>query len=85
MGDGDTYSFSDVVNAKTYDKCGITLIKLECIGLVPKLLGNRLRNLHLAHKGTKTLLSGRGKLTDKVINSMQNYFGLAIRQSKQNL
>ena len=85
VGDGDTSSFSEVVNAKPYDKFGITPIKLECIGHVQKRLGNRLRNLRLAHKGTKTPLSGRGKLTDKVINSMQNYFGLAIRQNKQNL
>ena len=72
VGDGDTFYFSEVVNAKPYDKFGITLINLECIGLVPKLLGNRLRHLHLAHKGTKTLLSGRGTLTDKVLHSMQN-------------
>ena len=30
-------------------------------------------------------LSGKGKLTEKVINSMQNYYGLAIRENKNDL
>ena len=34
---------------------------------------------------TKTTLSGKAKLTDKVITSLQNYFGQAIRQNKGEL
>ena len=51
------------MNAKPYEKVGITPIKLECIDHIQKRLGNRLRNLCLAHKGTKTPLPGRGKLS----------------------
>lgn len=59
-------------------------IKLECVGHVQKRLGTRLRNMVKSHKGTKNPISGRGKLTENVINSMQNYYGLAIRSNSDN-
>ena len=37
------------------------------------------------YKGTTTLLSGKGKHTEKVINSLQNFYGIAIRQNSGNL
>ena len=43
VGDGDPPSLIEVVNAKPYDKVCITTIGLECIGYIPKLLGNRLQ------------------------------------------
>jgi len=49
-----------------------------------KRLGTRLRNLLKQYKGTQKPLSGKGKLTEKVINSMQNYYGLAISQNSNN-
>ena len=30
-------------------------------------------------------ISGIGRLTDKVINTMQNYYGMAIRQNSNDL
>ena len=75
LGDGDTSSFNDVKNADPYRDYGVSPIKLECVGHVQKRLGTRLRNLVKALKGTKTSLSGKGKLTEKCINSMQNYYG----------
>ena len=30
-------------------------------------------------------ISGRGRLTDKVINTMQNYYGMAIHQNTNDL
>ena len=30
-------------------------------------------------------ISGRGRLTDKVINTMQNYYGMAICQNSNDL
>ena len=85
LGDGDASSFNDVKNADPYKAHDIVPIKLECVGHVQKRLGTRLRNLVKAHKGTKTPLSGRGKLTEKCINSMQNFYGLAIRSNVDNL
>ena len=33
----------------------------------------------------QTLLPGKGKLTEKVTNSLQNFYGIAIRQNSGNL
>ena len=85
IGDGDTSSFKEVVDAKPYIEFGIIPNKLECIGHIQKRLGNRLRLLRKQCKNTSTSLSGRGKLTDKMINSLQNNFGLAIRQNQGEL
>ena len=85
IGDGDTSSFKKVVDAKPYVEFGIIPNKLECIGHIQKRLGNRLRLLRKQYKNTSTPLSGRGRLTDKIINSLQNYFGLAIRQNQGEL
>ena len=64
--------------------------KQECVGHVQKRLGTRLRTIvkeyrreeKVMTKGkmvTKIIkLSGKGKLTDTMINSMQNYYGMAI-------
>ena len=50
-----------------------------------KRLGTRLRNKVTEYKGTKSPISGKGKLTEKIINSMQNFYGLAIRQNCESL
>ena len=85
LGDGDTSSFKEVVVANPYTHLGVTPVKLECIGHVQKRLGTRLRNKVKEYKGTSTPLSGRGKLTERTIESMQNFYGIAIRQNKGDL
>ena len=79
LGDGDTSSFNDVIVADPYKEYGIMPVKLECVGHVQKRLGKRLRNLVKAQKGTKKPISGRGKLTENCINSMQNFYGLQMQ------
>ena len=81
LGDGDTSSFNDVIKSNPYKKQDVLPIKLECIGHVQKRLGTWLRNLVKSYKGTKTPVSGKGKLTNKCIDSMQNYYGIAIRSN----
>lgn len=85
LGDGDTSSFKEVVTHDPYKQYHVQPVKLECVGHVQKRLGTRLRNVVKAHKGTKKPISGRGKLTENVINSMQNYYGMAIRNNCSNL
>ena len=85
IGDGDTSSFKEVSTANPYTDYGINPCKLECIGHVQKRLGTHLHDLRKAHKNSSTPLSGRGKLTDKVINSLQNFYGIAIRENQGNL
>ena len=55
--------------------------KLECVGHVQKRVGTRLRNLKKIVKN----LGGRGKLTNKTIDRLQNYYGIAVRSNSGNL
>ena len=66
IGDGDTSSYSEVVKSKPYEQYGVSPVKLECVGHVQKRLGTRLRELRKSYRGTKTPLTGKGKLTDKI-------------------
>ena len=84
LGDGDSASFKKVLESKPYDT---TIEKLECVGHVQKRVGSRLRRMKTTNKGLK-LSDGkglRGRLTDKTIDTLQNYFGMAIRQNSGNL
>ena len=64
-------------------------MKLECVGHVQKRCGTRLWRLKAENRGKKLNdgkgLAGAGRLTDKIMNTLQNYFGLAIRQNSNNL
>ena len=57
--------------------------KMDCVGHVQK---TALRNLKVQCRGQKLAdgktIGGIGRLTDKVINSLQNYYGDAIRKNK---
>ena len=83
---GDSSSFNDVVASKPYDVFSITPEKLECVGHVQKRIGSRLRSRRKVSYGDKKL-SGKGRLTEASVNTLQNAFGIAIRQTaaKQNL
>ena len=78
-GDGDSKSFPAV--EKIYKGEGKMVEKLECIGHVQKRMGTALRKLKREKKG----LGGRGKLTDKMVDKIQNYYGIAIRSNVGNL
>ncbi|GFU03481.1 uncharacterized protein TNCV_2257121 [Trichonephila clavipes] len=72
-GDGDSKGFLQVKDI--YGENSVT--KLECIGHIQKRVGSRLRKLKKNTKG----LGGKGKLTDKLIDKLQNYYGFAIRSN----
>ncbi|GFW70342.1 uncharacterized protein TNCV_5131681 [Trichonephila clavipes] len=76
-GDGDSKAFDAVKDI--YGKDSVT--KLECIGYIQKRVGTRLRKSKSRNKG----LGGKGKLTDGLINKLQNYYGIAIRSNIGNL
>ena len=86
IGDGDSSTYQTISNAKPYGD-DVPIVKKECVGHVQKRLGTRLRKLK---SGKKKLSDGKGirgrnRLTDKMLDTMQNYYGLAIRQNKNNL
>ena len=76
-GDGGSKRFNTVKS--TY--ADIEVKKLECVGHVQKPVGCQLQNL----KKKEKRLSGKGKLTDRIIDKLQNYYGIAIRSNKNNL
>ena len=87
IGDGDSKAFNAVVDADPYD--GVVIEKEECIGHVQKRIGAGLRELKRTTKGTKLsdgkALTGRGRLTDKTIDTLQTYYGWAVREHNQDI
>ena len=83
IGDGDSKGHAAVNEMKIY---GATKVeKEECVGHVQKRVGKNLRDLK-SRLGSKKLsdgksIGGRGRLTDVLINSMQNYYGMAVRSN----
>ena len=80
IGDGDSKAYSSVLKANPYP--GVSVSKGECIGHIQKRAGSRLCRLKKEY-GKKLLsdlksLGGNGRLADKQINKLQNYFGIAI-------
>lgn len=87
LGDGDTKTYSEICKAKPYSD--ITVEKLECVGHVQKRMGTRLRKYKDKMKGVKLpdgkSLSGRGRLTDALIDKISVYYGNAIRNNADSI
>ena len=87
LGNGDSKSFKDIVESNIYP--GHEVEKHECIGHVQKRVGYRLRTYKSDYKSTllsdHKKLSGAGRLTNKVMNTLQNYYGMVIRSNVGNL
>lgn len=79
IGDGDSKSFKGILDCEPYDN--FIVKKKECIGHVQKRMETRLRNLKKDTKG----LSGKGKLTGKVIDELALYYGLAIKRNSNSV
>ena len=91
IGDGDTKSYQNVVAADPYP--GYPIKKAECVGHVQKRVGKRLRNFksnnkelmpkdYYVNKKDKKPKRFAFYLTNKYINQLQNYYGIAIRSNK---
>nr|XP_034195323.1 uncharacterized protein LOC117611486 [Osmia lignaria] len=79
IGNGDSITYKGIIDSKPYgDK---VIVKKDCINHVQKRMGTRLRQLKKTHKG----LGGRGKLTDKMISELCNYYGKAIRENNESV
>ncbi|XP_071574866.1 uncharacterized protein [Temnothorax nylanderi] len=73
IGDGDTKTFKALLQQDQ------EVSKKECINHVQKRMGSRLRKVKKTNK--KVGGRGPGKLTDKLINELTIYYGLAIRRN----
>ena len=88
ISDGDTKSFA-ILSAEEPYGSDHKIEKMDCVGHVQKRLGTALRNLKTTYKGQKLsdgkTIGGQGRLTKTLIDRLQNYYGLAIRNNKENL
>ena len=90
VGDGDSSCYGRVKEAMAA-KYGETysVVKEECVGHVQKRMGTALRKYKKDMKGRKLAdgkgVGGAGRLTDKVIDRIQNYYGNAIKENSGNL
>ena len=87
LGDGDSKSHKLLVSESVYGDVEVT--KLECVGHVQKRMGSRPRSLK-KRMGQARLedgkgIGGRGRLTDKTIDSLQVYYGKAIRENTNDI
>ena len=85
LGDGDSKTYKAVAESKPYGELPIT--KLECINHVQKRMGTRLRRLRQQLGSTKLSdgLTIKRRLTDKHIDELTGYYGMAIRDNTDNL
>ena len=60
---------------------GVSVLKKECVSHVQKRVGTALRKFQKENKG----MGGKGKLTDTVIDKLQNYYGIAVRSNPGDL
>lgn len=85
IGDGDSKTYKAITESNPYKKEKILVKKRECTAHVQKRMGTRLRNLkkELSKKKLSDgkVISGKGRLTDKVIDQIAGYYGKAIRSS----
>ena len=84
--DGDTGTFAKVRDSwEKVFKGNYVVVKEECVGHVQKRMGSCLREPEHKRKGEKLsdvkVLGGKGRLTDKIIDKIQNYYGEAIRNN----
>ncbi|KAE8746814.1 hypothetical protein FOCC_FOCC006449 [Frankliniella occidentalis] len=86
IGDGDSKTYKAIVESDPYKKQKIIVKKRECTAHVQKRMGTRLRNLKKELAGKKLSdgkgISGKGRLTDKIVDQISEYYGKAIRSSK---
>ena len=88
ISDGDSKTFSLLTSLQPYGP-EHPVEKLNCVGHVQKCLGTAPRNLKVTYRGRKLddgkTIGGAGRLSDGLINSLQNYYGDAIQQNKGDL
>ena len=88
IGGGDSKTYLHLVQAEPYGH-DVQIEKIECIGLVGKRFGYQMRRLKISMRGKKLSYGkgvfGKGRLTLKLITSMQTYYTGATRNNPISL
>lgn len=82
IGDGDSKTFKGILDLNPYNNDPV-VVKKECVGHVQKRMGSRLRKVKKDNSGVGG--KGAGKMTDKKINELSLYYGLAIRRNPDSV
>ena len=89
VGDGDSDCFGHVKESCEKLNIGYYVAKEECVGHIQKRLGTALREYKRKNRGRRLedgkAIGGKNRLTDNVIDKLQNYFGEAIRNNTNNI
>ena len=91
VGDEDSNCYALVCQGlKNAPKCHSYEVKMkECVGYIQQCIGTTLREYKRKMKGIRLAdgksVSGKGRLTNVMINRIQKYFGQCIRNNKGNL
>ena len=88
ISDGDAKTHSLLNEENPYD--GVEIEKNDCVGHVQKRMGSRLRKkkkegIYDVKKQKVIGLGGQGRLTEAVMDNLQNYYGKAIRENAGNV
>ena len=88
VSDGDNSTLASLMKEKPYGE-DCEMVKEDCIGHIQKWMGSALRRLVVEFKGNfladNKKISGTGRHTKKVIDKLQNYYGMAIRSNVGDL
>lgn len=84
ISDGDAKTHAHLNEEDPYN--GVPIEKQDCVGHVQKRMGSRLRKKkkegYYSKEKKKVIgLGGKGRLTEAVMDSLQNYYGNAIRKN----
>ena len=82
--DGDSKSFDAVVEAEVHGK-SVSISKEDCVNHVSKRMVTALRNLVASCRAQKESIAGKGKLTQKKIEKIQNFYGRAIKDCGEDV
>ena len=87
ISDGDAKTHTLLLQEKPYGEEHVE--KVDCVGHVQKRMGTALRELKKQYRGQKLsdgkTIGGAGRLTERVINFLQNYYGEAIQRHTGDL
>lgn len=88
IGDGDAKTIS-TRHAAAPNGPDVKITKKECVGHAQKRVGNHLRRLKKEYRGQKLEdglgLGGQGRLTDRLVDKLQAYHGMAVRGHPDDL
>ena len=80
--DGDAKTVTALNSVNVY---GVKIEKMDCVNHVTKRMYSGIERLKASLRGTPNSISGRGKVTERVMKKLSNYYRLALVQNAPNI